>query len=41
MKLIAPDILKVGDDENYLNDVVTANVTVASISRFKGEYSRA
>jgi len=35
LKPIAPNILKVGDDENYLNDVVTANVTVASISRFK------
>ncbi|MHC1624069.1 MAG: tail fiber domain-containing protein, partial [Candidatus Methanospirareceae archaeon] len=35
LKPIAPNVLKVGDDENYLNDVVTANVTVASLSRFK------
>ncbi len=35
LKPIAPNILKVGDDENYLNDVVTANVTVASLSKSK------
>ena len=27
--------MRVGDDENYLNDVVTANVTIPSLSKFK------
>ena len=35
LKPIAPNILKVGDDENYLNDVVTANITIPSLSKFK------
>jgi len=30
LKPIQPNVLKVGDDEAYLNDVVTANITVAS-----------
>ena len=35
LKPIKPNILKIGDDENYLNDVVTANVTITSLSEFK------
>jgi len=35
LKPIKPNILKIGDDENYLNDVITANVTIASLSKFK------
>ena len=27
--------MKIRDNENYLNDVITANVTIASFSRFK------
>ena len=34
-KPIEPNILKIGDDEAYLNDVVTANVTIASASSSK------
>jgi hypothetical protein len=30
LKPIQPNVLKVGDDEAYLNDVITANITVAS-----------
>jgi len=35
LKPIEPNILRVGDDENYLNDVVTANITIPSLSKFK------
>ena len=34
-KPIEPNVLKIGDDEAYLNDVVTANVTIASASSSK------
>ena len=34
-KPIEPNVLKIGDDEIYLNDVVTANVTIASMSNSK------
>ena len=34
-KPIEPNILKIGDDEAYLNDVVTANVTITSVSSSK------
>jgi len=34
-KPIEPNILIIGDQENYLNDVVTANVTIASLSKSK------
>ena len=35
LKPVEPNILRVGDDENYLNDVVTANITIPSLSKFK------
>ena len=34
-KPIEPNVLKIGDDEAYLNDVVTANVTITSVSSSK------
>ena len=34
-KPIEPNILRIGDDEAYLNDVVTANVTIASAANSK------
>ncbi|MCD6125856.1 MAG: tail fiber domain-containing protein [Thaumarchaeota archaeon] len=34
-KPIEPNVLKIGDDEAYLNDVVTANVTITSASSSK------
>ena len=34
LKPVEPNILRVGDDENYLNDVVTANITIPSLSKF-------
>lgn len=37
LKPIVPNVLKMGDEENYLNDVITANITVASLSRYKAE----
>ena len=30
------NVLKVGDDENYLKDIMTANVTIPSLNRFEG-----
>ena len=36
LKPIEPNVLKIGDQDAYLNDVVTANVTIPSLSRFKG-----
>jgi len=35
LKPVEPNILRIGDDENYLNDVVTANITIPSLSKFK------
>jgi len=35
LKPMEPNILRVGDDEDYLNDVVTANITIPSLSKFK------
>jgi len=35
LKPVEPNILIIGDQENYLNDVITANITVASLSRSK------
>ena len=35
LKPIEPNVLKIGDQDAYLNDVVTANVTIPSLSRFK------
>ena len=35
LKPVEPNILRVGDDENYLNEVVTANITIPSLSKFK------
>jgi len=32
LKTVEPNVLKMGA---YLNDVITANITVASLSRFK------
>jgi len=34
-KPIEPNVLKIGDDKAYLNDVVTANITIASTSSSK------
>jgi len=34
LKPIEPNVLKVGDDEDYLNDVVTANITILSMNKF-------
>ncbi len=36
LKPIEPNVLRIGDQENYLNDVVTANVTIASSAKSKG-----
>ena len=30
------NVLKVGDDENYLKDTMTANITIPSLNRFEG-----
>lgn len=35
LKPVEPNTLVIGDQENYLNDVVTANITVASLSGSK------
>ena len=35
MKPIEPNVLKIGDQDAYLNDVITANITIPSLSRFK------
>ena len=35
LKPISPNVLVIGDQENYLSDVITANVTIASLPRFK------
>ena len=35
LKPIEPNALIIGDQENYLSDVITANITIASLSRFK------
>jgi len=36
LKSIKPNVLKIGDQENYLNDIVTANITIASSAKSKG-----
>ena len=35
LKPIEPNVLKIGDQDAYLNDVITANITVASLSKSK------
>lgn len=35
LKPIEPNILRIGDQENYLNDVITANITIPSLPRSK------
>ena len=35
LKPMEPNVLKIGDDEEYLNDVVTANITIPSAAEFK------
>ena len=35
LKPITPNVLVIGDQNNYLNDVITANITVASLEKFK------
>jgi len=35
LKPIEPNVLKIGDQDIYLNDVITANITVASLSKSK------
>jgi len=36
LKPVEPNVLRIGDQENYLNDVITANVTIASSAGSKG-----
>ena len=35
LKPVEPNTLVIGDQENYLNDVITANITIPSLSKFK------
>ena len=35
LKPMEPNVLRIGDDEEYLNDVVTANITIPSAAKFK------
>lgn len=35
LKPMEPNVLRIGDDEEYLNDVVTANITIPSAAEFK------
>ena len=36
LKPIEPNVLRIGAQENYLNDIVTANITIASSAKSKG-----
>ena len=35
LKPMEPNVLRIGDDEEYLNDVVTANITIPSAAKSK------
>ena len=37
LKPIEPNVLRIGAQENYLNDIVTANITIASSAKSKGD----